>query len=125
VIGGFSFWALNNPEVRASVKQIASTFSEMAKLQQDIITAFPADSVQIGINNNQSLTVTFVNSTVNKLSGAEQKEKAKEIALFAKNHFSNLGGIETIVVSIVQQNGAFGFTMNFTNNYVFKLSELH
>lgn len=124
VAGGISFWALNNPTISASLIQFTSTFSDMAKLQQEISAAYPADAVQVGINNGHNLTVTLVNSSANKLSGAEQREKAKEIALFAKSHYSNLDGIDTIVISLVQQNGAFGFTMNFTNNYVFKLSEL-
>ena len=123
-IGGLAYWALNNPEISASLKQFNSSVSGMSKLQQEVIAAYPADSVQVGVKNSHLLTVSLVNSSANKLSRLEQKAKAQEIALFAKNHYDYMNGIDTIVVAFVQQDGSFGFSTNLTNNYVFKLSDL-
>ena len=123
-IGGFAYWALNNPEMSASLKQFNSSLSDMTKLQQEVIAAYPADSIQVGIKNSHLLTVSLINSSANKLSGLVQKAQAKEIALFAKNHYDHMNGIDTIVVAFVKQDGSFGFSTNLTNNYVFKLSDL-
>ena len=124
VAGGVVYWALNNPTISASLNQLTSSLSDMVKLQQEITVAYPADAVRVGSMNGHILTISLVNSAANKLSQPEQKARAQEVAIFARNHYAHLNGIDTIQIALVQQSGAFGITMNFTNNYVFKLAEL-
>jgi len=123
-IGGIFYLVKNNPQIGASFKQLASTFSDMVSLQQEILTAYPADDVQVGIRNGHILTISLVNSNVAKLSEEELWVKAKEIALFTNNHYSNLNGIDTIDVGFVQQNSTAILNLSSAFHYVIKLSEL-
>jgi hypothetical protein len=122
--GGLVFWALKNPEISKSLKQITATFTDMVDLQKEVIAAFPSDSVQVNINNGHVLAVSLVNPNANNLPEGDQRGQARVIALFIKDHYAHINSIDTIVVAFVQQRGGFGLTINMTNNYVFKLSEL-
>ncbi len=118
------YWALNNPEISATWKQFTSSLTDMADLQRELSAAYPAGSIRVGITNGHILTIALVNSDANKLSPREQSLRAEEVAHFAKKHYARVSEIDTIQVSFIQQGGAYGITLNFTNNYLFKLSEL-
>jgi hypothetical protein len=122
--GALIYWALNNPGIGAALKQFTSSLSDITDLQRELAAAYPAEAIQVRITNGHILTISLVNSEVNKLSEGEQQTQAKAIALFAKNHYARINEINTINVALVQQGGAFGINLNFTKNYVFNLSEL-
>jgi hypothetical protein len=114
----------NNPQIGATAKQLASTVNNVASFQQEILAAFPAESAQIGITNGHVLTVSLINIKGNPTSDQEKWLKAKEIALFTKNNYANLDGIDAIDVGIVQQAGTGLLTLNTGSHYVIKMSDI-
>jgi hypothetical protein len=123
-IGGLFLLVKNNPQIGATAKQLASSVNDMASFQQEILTAFPAESAQIGITNGHILTVSLINIKENPTSNQEKWLKAQEIALFTKNHYSNLDGIDAIDVGIVIQAGTGLLTLNTGSHYVIKMSDI-
>lgn len=123
-IGGLFLLVKNNPQIGATAKQLASTMNDMASFQQEILAAFPAESAQVGITNGHVLTVSLINMVEKPSSDQEKWTKAKEIALFTKNHYPNLDGIDSIDIGIIQQAGTGLLSLNTGYHYVIKMSDI-
>lgn len=118
------YMALTDPGVKAALQNLKTDAGNMFELQRSIRAEFPAQGIRVGIFNGDTLTVTLVNSKSNDLPKEEQEAQAKEIAAFAKNHYSGIGKINFITVGFTRQTGVGGFSMTSTQNYSFKIGDL-
>jgi hypothetical protein len=83
---------------------------EMMVLQQRLAKEFNTQNVGVKITNSAHLGVTFHNSQMAKLPKFEQELKARQIALFVRDHYKRWRNLSTIsVVSITKTQAAFSF----------------
>ena len=98
---------------------------EMIAFQQKLAEEFNAENIGIKITNGTHLAVTFQNSPMSKLTKAEQKSEARQVALFVRDHYGGYGKLSTISVTFIQhqQYGPLSVTKTQAA-FSFKKSEL-
>ena len=98
---------------------------EMMVLQQKLAKEFSTQNVGIKITNGAHLDVTFQNSQIAKLPKFEQESKARQIALFVRDHYERWRNLSTISVVFIQQNRYGPLSVTKTQAaFSFKPSEL-
>ena len=98
---------------------------EMMVLQQNLAKEFSTQNVGIKITNGAHLDVTFQNSQIAKLPKFEQESKARQIALFVRDHYERWRNLSTISVVFIQQNRYGPVSVTKTQAaFSFKPSEL-
>jgi hypothetical protein len=98
---------------------------EMMVLQQKLAKEFNTQNVGIRITNNAHLDVTFQNSQIANLPKFEQESKARQIALFVRDHYERWSNLSTISVVFIQQNRYGPLSVSKTQAaFSFKPSEL-
>ena len=83
------------------VKQIAQ-FGELNKLRNELMKKYGED-LTVNLMNNTQLTVTFVNSRLNSDTLSARKVRAQETALFVKDQYPSVRGLEEIRVGFMRQ----------------------
>jgi hypothetical protein len=98
---------------------------EMMVLQQKLAKEFNTQNIGIKITNGTHLGVTFQNSEIAKLPEFEQESKARQIALFVREHYEGSRNLSTISVVFIQQDkyGPVSVTKSQAV-FLFKPSEL-
>jgi hypothetical protein len=98
---------------------------EMMALQQKLAQEFNTQNIGIKITNGTHLAVTFQNSPIAELANGEQKAKARQVAMFVRDHYSEYGKLSMISVAFIQQNRYGPVTVTKTQAaFSFKPSEL-
>ena len=98
---------------------------EMMVLQQKLAKKFNTQNVGIKITNGAHLGVSFQNSQIAKLPKFEQELKARQIALFVRDHYERWRNLSTISVVFIQQNRYGPVSVTKTQAaFSFKPSEL-
>lgn len=108
----------------AGCVQLAKSLVEISKLQAAIIKEFGDKDVNVNLNNDTTLTITFINSPLNDKGPDERAKRAQQTAVFVNGHYPAIAAIEEIWVGFVQQEtryvvvhyskglGFFGFDNN-------------
>lgn len=100
-------------------------FGDMMALQSALVQQFGQQDVQVTVFNGGMLSVKFVNSPFNNLSPDARQQKAREIAVFASQHYAGMEGINTISISFpVQKDYGIVHYSSTQQNYNFKTAEL-
>ena len=108
-----------------SCKNTVESFSDLLALRTELIREYQAQDVGVVIQNSHVLGINLINSPINNLSELERENKAQEIALFAKNHYRSINGIDTIWVSFVISNVIIFFNYSSgIGTYVFEAKSL-
>jgi hypothetical protein len=90
--------------------------SELFSLREQLAQTYHDDNLNVVIQNGNALGITFINSEFNDLpTQAEKQAKAREIALFAKAHYSRIDHLDTIWVSFTIHKEYF-LVFSFTNS---------
>lgn len=118
------YWALNNPRINETLRTLGAAMQEMAELQPLILEEYPAEGLEVQIQNGNTLVIRLINSEANDFSQREQQERAREIALFARNHFGAMEGISAIQVTFVRHREVLGLFTTQEWSYTFEVSEL-
>lgn len=82
-------------------KQIAQ-FGELNKLRSELMKKY-GEELTVNLMNNTLLTVTFVNSRLNSDTLRARQVRAQETALFVRDHYPSVGGLEEIRVGFMRQ----------------------
>jgi len=98
---------------------------EMMALQQELAEEFNTQNIGIKITNGTHLAVTFQNSPIAELTKVEQKSKARQVALFVRDHYDGYGKLSAVSVAFIQhkQYGPLSLTKTQAA-FSFKKSEL-
>jgi len=80
------------------IKNAGGGLKDLLALQRKLAEEFEHNNIKVEIKN-RNLGIIFLNSSFNQLDRDTQKEKAQEIALFAKNNYAKTKGVEQISVS--------------------------
>jgi hypothetical protein len=98
---------------------------EMMVLQQKLAKEFDTQKVGVKITNSAHLSVTFQNSQIAELPKFEQELKARQIALFVRDHYERWRNLFRISVVFIQQNRYGPVSVSKTQAaFSFKPSEL-
>ena len=106
---------------REDIKAVRDLFP----LRSAIISEFKERSVEVKIQNGNTLGITFVNPQFNYWDSKEQERKASEIADFVINKYKSIGRIDTIWISFTIYKKYF-FIFHYTNalnTFFFKKNE--
>jgi hypothetical protein len=111
-----------------SCKQSIKSLADLTALRNELMKQYNEDDVNVtvqNLQNSQVLGIVFVNSSMAKLGEYERGAKAKEIAVFARAHYSSIGAIDRIWVSFVESESyvVFHYSRSF-GIYLFEKSEL-
>ena len=77
---------------------------EMMVLQQKLAQEFNTKSIDVNLKNGTHLNVTFHDALFAELPESEQAFKAREIALFVRDHYEGYGKLSSVSVAFIQQN---------------------
>ena len=91
----------------ASSCQVATSLAEISQLQSAIIKEYGEPDVSVNLHNNTSLTITFVNSSLNEKSPGEREKRAELTATFVRSHYPSAGRFEEIWVRFVRQKTSY------------------
>jgi hypothetical protein len=99
--------------------------SAMMALQQKLAKEFNTQNIGIKITNGTHLGVTLQNSQMANLPKSEQASKARQIALFVRDHYDAWRNLSTISVVFIQQDRYGPVSVTKTQAaFSFKPSEL-
>ena len=98
---------------------------EMMAFQQKLAQEFNTQNIGIKISNGTHLAVTFQNSSIAELTTVEQESKARQVAIFVRDHYGGYGKLSTVSVAFIQhkQYGPLSVTKTQAA-FSFKKSEL-
>lgn len=107
-----------SPETRKAL-------GDLAALRDQLIKEFKQKDANLSLLNSNILKISFINSGFNELGVQQQSEKARQIAFFAKEHYSSINRVDEIWVSFVVYRNylIFHYTDNLAT-YRFLKSEL-
>jgi len=98
---------------------------EMMVLQQKLAQEFNTQNIGVKLSNGTHLSVTFQGSQFAELPESEQALKAREIALFVRDHYEGSGKLSTISVIFAERNQYGAVSVTKTQGvFSFKPSEL-
>lgn len=97
---------------------VVSSLRDLAKLQTAIGVKFGDGDVNVNLNNDTVLTVTFINSSLNAGNSSDRGRRAQETATFVKEHYPPAKTLEAIWVGFVKQETHFIFvTTTYSLDY--------
>jgi hypothetical protein len=86
-------------------KETRQRFADLSALKADLIREYRTANIKVSVHNSSVLIISFVNTAFNDLDFQTQKQKTREVALFAKLHYRAIESIESIaVVFMVERN---------------------
>ena len=77
---------------------------EMMVLQQKLAQAFNTQNISVNLSNGKHLNLTFHKALFAELSESEQAFKAREIALFVRDHYEGYRKLSSVSVAFIQEN---------------------
>ena len=95
--------------------EMRQTWKDISTLQETLQTEYPEDQVQVQLWNGDSLSISFLNSDFSELPDTERKDKAKEIALFAHEHYPGEVSLSAVTVTFTIHKKYFGL-VSYTNS---------
>jgi hypothetical protein len=111
-----------------SCKQAIKSLADLTTLRNELMKQYNEHDVNVTVQNIQNshvLGIVFVNSSIAKLGEYERGAKAREIALFAKAHYSSIAAIDRIWVSFVESESYIVFHYSRSlGTYLFEKREL-
>ena len=97
--------------------QLVKSLRDLRNLQTLISEKFGDKLVSVNLNE-ESLTVTFINSPLNSSSVGDRRRRAQETAQFIKEHYSSVNTLAAIWVGFIRQERQFVFvTTNYSMGY--------
>jgi hypothetical protein len=90
-------------------KEAMKSLIDLTALQHELMKEYNEDEVDVSLQSPNYLRIVFVNSRLAGLGEQERGAKAREIALFAKAHYSSIEAIDGIWVSFVDTETYFVF----------------
>ena len=88
-------------------KQIAQ-LGELNKLRSELLKKY-GEELTVNLMNDTVLSVTFVNSRLNSDTWNARQVRAQETALYVKDHYPAVGGLEEIWVGFMRQETHYIF----------------
>lgn len=95
--------------------QLAKSLVAISKLQAAIVKEYGDKDVNVNLNNDNTLTITFVNSTLNEKSLEERAKRAEQTAAFVIRNYPAIAEIEEIWVGFVKAETRF-IVVNYTES---------
>jgi hypothetical protein len=105
----------------AGCGQVVKSLGELSQLQAALVKEFKEEGINVRLNNNTSLSVTFINSLLNSQTAEERQQRAQRTALFVTQHYPSIANIDAIwvafqrvetrfvIVTYSESVGFFGF----------------
>lgn len=97
---------------------LAKSLGEISQLQADLVKEFKEEGINVRLNNNTSLTITFINSLLNSQEVEQRQQRAKRTALFVTTHYRSIANIEAIWVAFIRVETRF-VVVNYSENVGF------
>lgn len=111
--------------VLSACQDMFKGMGEMMVLQQKLAQEFSTQDIGVNLSNGTHLSVSFHGSQFAELPESEQEVKAREIALFVRDHFEGFQKLSSIAVAFIQQNRYGPVSVTKTRGvFSFKPSEL-
>lgn len=82
------------------------SISGLAKLHVALTREFPKDEISLN-QNDTTLLITFVNSSLNSTSSQERAERAKQTATFVVQHYPTISELKEVFVQFIEQKSQF------------------
>lgn len=89
--------------VAGGCQKVVKSLGEISKLHAAIVKEYGEKDVGVNLNNNTTLSVTFINSPLNAKDREERAKRAEQTAVFVTQHFPSIDQIQRIWVSFVRQ----------------------
>lgn len=106
-------------------KGTIKTLSDLSTLRNELIKEYKVQDINVTVQNSSVLGISLINSSFNSLAEEEREDKAREIALFARNHYPSIDSINRIWVSfVVARNYIIFHYSNSLGTYVFEKASL-
>ena len=108
----------------AACGKFSKSLVEVSSLHEEIVKKFGDKEVNVNLHNSNSLSVTFINSSLNAKSLEERAKRAQQTAVFVSRRYPAINQIESIWIYFVQTQtryivvhyseslGEFGFDKN-------------
>jgi hypothetical protein len=90
--------------VLSACQDMFKGMGEMMVLQQKLAQEFNTQNIGVNLSNGTHLSVSFHNSQLAELPESDQELKAREIALFVRDHYEGYKKLSSISVVFIQQN---------------------
>jgi hypothetical protein len=91
----------------AGCAQVAKSLGELSRLHAEIVKEYGEKDVGVNLNNDTSLSITFINSPLNAKAPEERAKRAEQAAAFVIRHYPSIDQIEEIWVGFVRQETRF------------------
>jgi hypothetical protein len=101
-------------------------FADLVPLQRQLAAEYGASSItfDVPIQDSDTLGITFVNSSFNRLTGAQQAELAREIASFVCENYGSMGKVDTVSIAFESDQDGFLAVASGSVSFAFEKSEL-
>ena len=86
----------------AGCAPVVKSLGELSRLHAAIVKEYGEEDVGVNLNNNTSLTITFINSPLNAKDTEERAKRAEQTAAFVKQHYPSINEIDEILVRFIR-----------------------
>lgn len=108
--------------IESEFENVGGNIEALLILQRDIASRYPAVT-EIGLETDNVLVVSLVNSPFNDVTETERQNTAREIAQFVRYHYTDISNLRTIQISFVKKSEILGMSANSGRMYTFKAVE--
>jgi flagellar basal body-associated protein FliL len=115
---------LNNTTIVNQLDIGSSAMMDLSTLMEKLGEEYPAEAINAKIYTNHILEVEIINSPYNQLSEENRKSKAEEIAGFVKDNYDSIELIDTIRITLKDQQQLLGISSYRFWQYHFEVNQL-
>lgn len=102
-----------------------ANLSALTALQRGLAERFREPGISVHLNNQEYLTVLFVNSKVASLPDSDRAVLARAVAEYVRDHYRGYASLSTVAVGFQQALRVGMFSYSSTNRpYSFSTAEL-
>lgn len=111
--------------VVTAVTMSCGSIKDIMTLQMELSREFKTRAISIDLNNNRYLTVTFQNSPFANLPTMERQARARDVAVFVRDHYPGYTHLERVSVGFAIQRKAGMLTVTQSEvPYTFTTTDL-
>lgn len=81
---------------------VISNITELASLRNQLLAEYPGEEINVTVQTDNHLIVSFINSPLNDQQLLQRFERAQRTALFVKRHYPGIDRLENIAVSFLK-----------------------
>ena len=97
---------------------------DVFSLQAGLMREFDTRSISTNLTSDTLFTVTLHNSALGALPEPARSEKAREVAVYVRDHYKGYGELKRVSVAFAQRDGAGVASMTTSEAYTFYPADL-